>query len=133
MAADAETHRTEFGTSDTRMLREVIERRAPVFVEMGDWCLGGVLQPASSSAVIEGNYNAQWLYAVIDFGRGGDEPVPGQPNARPQHRSRELKNIGITKYSWIRTGRLRRRHEHTHGRPARGDVNVLGRYDHVVK
>jgi hypothetical protein len=53
MPPDAEVYCANFGMGDTRMLGEVIERRAPILIEMRHWGLGGILHSASSPTIIE--------------------------------------------------------------------------------
>src|ERR1700676_3823376 len=84
MAAHAKAHRTKLGMRHAGILDEVIERRAPVLIEVRHRSLCGVLHPARSSAIVKRDHRAGRLDAVIDFGGGGHETVTGQPNASPQ-------------------------------------------------
>ena len=114
------------------MLREIIQRRAAVLIEMCDGSLGGILQPPCPACVVEWDHGAKRLDTVVDLWSRDYKSVSREARTSPQHRSAELKDVRITQDPRILPGRCRRRDEHPHGALRSGQIDVFGRDNHAA-
>jgi len=130
VATDAEAHSAEVYRSDFRMSFEPVERGAAAGVEIGDACFGGVVQAASAAGVVERNGAAGRFDAVIDLGRGDDETVTGESDARPEHWAGELEDVRVTEDGGKFAGGVWCGDKGPHGSERDGNINVGGFDDH---
>src|SRR5580700_4167386 len=132
MAADAETHDTDFPYRDLRMFGKPVQTSAAVLVEMRDQSLRGVLLAAGPADVIKWDHRSRRFDAAINFRGSGDKSVPGQPNTVAQQRRRKLKNIGIAPDPGILALGFGRSDESSHRGTREGNVRVFGIDDHLL-
>ncbi len=78
------------------MPRQIVERRAAVFIEMRDGSFGGAFQPSRPSSIVERDRRAQRLDAMVNLRRRDRESITRQPRTGPQHRTGELEDVRIT-------------------------------------
>src|SRR6516164_5183769 len=82
VAADAETHSTDFPWRDLGMFREPVQTSPAIGIKMRNRSLRGVLLAARASRIIKWNHRSGRFDAPINFRRGGDKSVSGQAHAR---------------------------------------------------
>src|ERR1700693_3886300 len=61
VAADAETHDSDFPWCDLRMFGKPVQTSAAIGIEMRDRSLHGVLLAADTSGVIESDHGSRWF------------------------------------------------------------------------
>src|SRR5215471_558734 len=90
VAADAETHYSDFSFGDLRVFGKPVQTSTAICIEMRNRSLRGILLAADPSSVIEGGHHSRWFEAAINFRGSGNKSIPGQPYAGAQHWRCEL-------------------------------------------
>ena len=132
VAADAETHNTNFPWRDFRVYGKPVQTGAAIGIEMRNRSLRGVLLAAGPAGVIEGDHRSRRFDAPINFRRSSNKSVPGQPHASAQQWRSELKNIRVAPYAWILTFGPGRSDESSHRRNRQRNVYVFGGDYHLL-
>src|SRR5260370_9458779 len=110
MTADAKAHRAELALRHLAVLREIVQRSAPILVEMHNRSPCRILQSTSPACIVEWDHGAERFHAVVDLMRSRNKTVSGHPGPTPQHRPGELNNIRIAENPRLLPVRFRPRH-----------------------
>jgi len=130
MPADAEAHGANFSGSDFGVLREPIESRAAVGVEMGYGSFLSIIQAAGAARVVERDGGAWRLDAAIDLGSNGNKAITGKADAETEHRRGELEDVRVAPDAWELSGHIGSRDKHAHRIAGEGKIDVFGGDDH---
>src|SRR5580704_2682106 len=128
--ANAKSHRPNFPARHLRMFCEPIQPRPAIRVKIRNWSLRRIRKPPRPPRVVECNCRPGRLKPPGNLRRGCNKSIPRQPNASPQHRRRQLKNIRVAPDPRILSLRLRRRHKRPHRRSCQRNIRIFRSDNH---